>query len=216
MSFAVIIDISGSARDKEAFLRDNSLKLFDALEQSGYRGIFGDFNDELYLSSKTNSHSKATEELKQVKFRGGTALYSAMAESAKELAKHSAPGERRAIFVFSDGEDNASNRSLKTALAETQSYGVSVYCIGVLGNDVNKKSLEALNTLSTSTGGVAILLNRPKEFMQPLLAAVKEQYQITLRTSIADNKSHSISISPNDRSLKVFAPTEFQIAKKHN
>jgi von Willebrand factor type A domain len=214
VNFAVIFDMSGSNRDKEAFLRQNSLKLFDSLEQHGYHGMFGDFNDELYLNPKTSTHDAAVSELAQVRFRGGTALYASIADSAKRLAKQFPdPSARRAIFVFTDGEDNASDRSLKTAIAETQKSGVSVYCIGVLGNDVQKKSVETLNAFASYTGGAAVLLNQPKEFIEPLLSTVKQQYWISIKTTLQDNKPHTLSITTENHSLKVFAPSEFRIEK---
>ena len=177
--FAILLDVSGSMKDEQPFEKQSALELFRRLAAVRNVGYFGDFNDELYLERKPASLETAVKELKGIgDFRGGSALRYAVVEAAK-LVNRSATGtnNRRIVFVFSDGEDNASKLSLKEAVANLQSEGVPVFCIGLLGGAKSRqKSVTELQTLSDSTGGVSILLSEPQEFLPALLPHVENQY----------------------------------------
>ncbi len=208
--FVILLDVSGSTKDEQSFEKQSALELFRRLAVGRNVGYFGDFNDELYLNRKPASLERAVKELKEIgDFRGGTALRYAVVEAAK-LVNRSAMGtkNRRIVFVFSDGEDDASKFGLKEVVANLQSEGVPVFCIGLLGGaKSHQKSVTELQTLSDSTGGVSILLSEPQEFLPALLPHVENQYWLTVASPVAaDRKLHSLSVGSTDSALRIYVP----------
>src|SRR5258705_8848537 len=209
--FAILLDVSASMQDEQSLEKQSALELFRRLAVGRNVGYFGDFNDELYFERKPATLETAVKELKKIgDFRGGSALRYAVVEAAK-LVNQSATGtnNRRITFVFSDGEDNASKLSLKEAVANLQSQGVPVFCIGPLGGTKSRqKSVTELQTLSDSTGGVSILLSEPQEFLPALLPHVENQYWLTVASPVAvDRKLHSLSVGSTDSALRIYVPS---------
>ncbi len=89
---------------------------------------------------------------------GGTALFDAIFFSAR--LKMKPLSGRKALLVFSDGEDNSSDLSLSTAIEAAQGADALVY--GIRYTEVkhhklskeNVKGMTAMKRLSTETGGV--------------------------------------------------------------
>lgn len=88
---------------------------------------------------------------------GGTALYDAIYFSiAEKLQK--AGERRRALLVFSDGEDNSSEHDLLDVLEEAQDTGTLVYCIRYTQKEHgrltarNKYGMRVMRHIATLTG----------------------------------------------------------------
>ena len=209
--FAVLIDVSGSSRDKQAFEKKSSLELFRALRTGENTGYFGDFDDELYLEKKPATIESINAELKRIGvFRGGTAFYDAVFRATQFVGR--APGQqtaRRALFVLTDGDDTASKRSLEGAIQEAQRQGVTVFCIGL---QASKKGAARIRTLSAATGGTALFLTRPDDYIPSLLQVLQYQFWITLTLPAAgDNKLHTVTLASSDTDARISAPTHILV-----
>ena len=114
------------------------------------------FNDEYYLDQDfTNDLNKMREALEKVDTRGGTALYDAVVASADHLKKN-AKLEKRVLFVVTDGEDNESQETLEQAIRRLQEEnGPTVYAIGLLGEEKQRRARKALQFIAEKTGGIA-------------------------------------------------------------
>ena len=114
------------------------------------------FSDEYFLdqpfTSKINLLQNALEKYET---RGGTALYDAVVASADELKKHGKL-QKKILFVVTDGEDDASRESLEQAVRRLQEEnGPTVYAIGLLGEERQRRAKRALETIAERTGGIA-------------------------------------------------------------
>src|SRR5690348_18080783 len=114
------------------------------------------FNDEYYLDQDfTSSVPKLKDALEKIEARGGTALYDALVASADHLKKN-ARLEKKVLLVVTDGEDNASRETLEQAARRLQEEnGPTVYTIGLLGEERQRRARRALTALAEQTGGVA-------------------------------------------------------------
>ncbi len=93
--------------------------------------------------------------LERIESRGGTALYDALVATSDHLMK-SAKLQKKIILVVTDGEDTASRDTLEQAVrAIAVDGGPTVYAIGLLGQEREKKARRALRILAEQTGGVA-------------------------------------------------------------
>jgi VWFA-related protein len=155
VSMGIVIDNSGSMREKREKVNKAALNLVQSSNAQDEVFVVN-FSDEYYLDQPfTNKISLLKEALERYETRGGTALYDAVVASAEELKKH-ARLQKKVLFVVTDGEDDASRESLEQAVKRLQQEnGPTLYAIGVLGGEKERRARRALQTLAERTGGIA-------------------------------------------------------------
>lgn len=182
VSIGIVIDNSGSMREKRAKVNQAALNLVRASNPKDEVFVVN-FNDEYYLDQDfTNDLLKLKEALEKIDASGGTALYDAVVASAEHL-KRNARLEKRVLFVVTDGEDNASNENLEQAVKQLQEPdGPSVYAIGILGDEEHpKRAKRALETIAQRTGGLAFFpktLDEVDEISRTVAHDIRNQYLI--------------------------------------
>jgi VWFA-related protein len=143
------------------------------------------FNDEYYLDQDfTADVPRLREALERIESRGGTAMYDAVVASASHL-KQAAKLQKKVLLVVTDGEDNASRESLEAAVRRLQEEGgPTVYTIGILGGEREKRARRALREMAEETGGVAFFpkdLSEVDSISQQVARDVRNQYTIGYR-----------------------------------
>ena len=181
VAMGIVIDNSGSMREKRDKVNKAALNLVRASNPNDQVFVVN-FNDEYYLDQDfTGKIDKLKEALEKVESRGGTALYDALVASADHLKKN-ARLEKKVIFVVTDGEDNASRESLEQAVQRLQAEnGPTVYAIGLLGEEKQRRARRALQEIATRTGGVAFLprtLDEVDEISRSVAHDIRNQYTI--------------------------------------
>lgn len=204
VSLGIIIDDSGSMRDKRAKVSAAALQLVKSSNRNDEVFIVN-FNDTAYLDVPfTNSIPKMEEGLSKIEARGGTAMRDAVSMSidyVREKAKH----RKKVLLVISDGDDTASIETLEKLVAKCQRSEVLVYAIAVLSTEEARKAKaaqRAMNTLTTASGGVAYFPKELTEVEQIALQVANEirnQYIITYSPSRQelDSSFRSIKVSVN-------------------
>jgi Ca-activated chloride channel family protein len=148
----------------------------------------------------------------------GTAFYDSIYYSVTEkLAK--AEG-RKAILMFSDGEDNSSSRNMMEAIEAAQTANVIVYTIryteknkhGVL-NARNKYGIGVMDRVAKETGGAHIDAQHtdPHTYFRQIAEELRTSYELAYYPT---NKAHDrtfrkIRIKPKDESIKVRVKTGY-------
>ena len=159
VSLGILVDNSGSMRDKRAAVNDATLHLV-RVSNSADAAFVVNFSDRAILDQGFTSDMNLLEKgLSHIDSKGGTALYDAIVASANEMARH-ATQQKQVLLIITDGEDNASRLTLQQAIRRVQALdGPVVYSIGLLYEDLSKEEAAAarkdLETLSLETGGVA-------------------------------------------------------------
>jgi len=160
VSIGMIIDNSGSMRDKRAAVNTAALDLVRASNRDDEAFVVN-FSDEAFIDQDfTSDIGKLREGLSHIDSKGGTALYDAVVASADQLAKN-AKRPKQALLIITDGEDNASTFSLEQTIRRVQDLqGPVVYSIGLLfgdegGGRESRRAKRALKLLSDETGGIA-------------------------------------------------------------
>jgi Ca-activated chloride channel family protein len=158
VSMGLIVDNSGSMRDKRPRVNEAAITLVQASNPSDEAFVVN-FNDDFYLDLDkdfTNSIPELKEALERIDSRGSTALYDAIIGSLDHLKK--ASKDKRVLLVITDGEDNASHNSLEKTVREIQKTDTVIYTIGLLGEEKKKErnhARKALSAIATASGGVA-------------------------------------------------------------
>jgi Ca-activated chloride channel homolog len=88
-----------------------------------------------------------------------------------------------------DGEDNASRESLEQAIRRLEDEnGPTVYTIGILGDEHQKRAHRALQTLADRTGGVAFFpkdLREVDAISREVAQDIRNQYTIGYKPQVA-------------------------------
>ena len=162
VSMGLVIDNSGSMRDKRAKVEAAALALVkDSNPQDEV--FIVNFNDEAFLDKDfTNDIRDLQEGLARIDSRGGTAMRDAIRMSIDHL-KEKAKKDKKVLVVVTDGNDNSSLISLESLVKSAQDSGVLIYTVGLLSEEERREARRcrrALEELSTVTGGEAYF---PKE-----------------------------------------------------
>jgi Ca-activated chloride channel family protein len=156
VSMGIIIDNSGSMRDKRAKVAAASLALVKASNPQDEVFIVN-FNDDAYLDQSFTSNIRKLEEtLEKIDSNGGTAMRDAIGMSI-DYAKEKGKKDKKVLLVVTDGNDNASIETLEQLVRKAQQSEVLIYCIGLLNDEEPreaKKARRALNALAKASGGL--------------------------------------------------------------
>lgn len=158
VSLGILVDNSGSMRDKRLAVKGAALNLLRASNPLDATFIVN-FSDQAFLDQGFTSDLDALNRgLSHFDSKGTTALYDAVAASAGELASH-AKHPKQVLLVITDGADNASRLDLEQAIRRVQNLGGPVvYTIGLLfdtDKEESERARTALERLSQETGGIS-------------------------------------------------------------
>jgi VWFA-related protein len=156
VSLGIIIDNSGSMRDKRAKVAAASLLLVKDSNPQDEEFIV-DFNDDAYLDQPLTSEIKKLEAaLDRLDAKGGTAMRDAIGMSI-DYVKDKGKKDKKVLLVITDGNDNTSNESLEQLVRKAQRSEVLVYCIGLLSEEEPREARNAkraLRALAEASGGM--------------------------------------------------------------
>jgi Ca-activated chloride channel homolog len=191
ISLGILVDNSGSMRDKRAAVNTAALDLVRASNPQDEAFVVN-FSDEAFLDQDfTSDINKLRQGLSHIESRGGTALYDAVVASADQLSQ-GARRSKQVLLIITDGEDNASTLNLEQTIRRIQDLqGPVVYSIGLLfGDDARgqeaHRARRALQLLSDETGGLAFF---PKSLADVDVVAaevakdIRNQYTIGYHSS---------------------------------
>jgi len=158
VSMGLVIDNSGSMRDKRPRVNEAALTLVQASNPQDEAFVVN-FNDDFYLDLDkdfTNSIPELKEALERIDSRGSTAMRDAIIGSLDHLKK--ASKDKKVLLVVTDGEDNASRNSLEKMIREIQKTDTVIYTIGLLSQENKKEAKRArkvLEQMASASGGLA-------------------------------------------------------------
>ncbi|PYU48923.1 MAG: VWA domain-containing protein [Acidobacteria bacterium] len=158
VSMGLVIDNSGSMRDKRPRVNEAAITLVQASNPQDEAFVVN-FNDDFYLDLDkdfTSSIPELKEALERIDSRGSTAMRDAILGSLDHLKK--ASKDKKVLLVVTDGEDNASRNSLEKMIREIQKTDTVIYTIGLLGQENKKEAKRArkvLEQISAASGGLA-------------------------------------------------------------
>jgi len=186
VSMGILIDNSGSMRDKRAAVNTAALDLVKASNPQDEAFVVN-FSDEAFIDQDfTSNIAKLRDGLAHIDSKGGTALYDAVVASADQLAK-GAKRPKQVLLIVTDGEDNASSLNLEQTIRRVQDLqGPVVYSIGLLFGDEGggreaHRAKRALQLLSNETGGIAYFpksLENVDQICAEVARDIRNQYTI--------------------------------------
>ena len=187
VALAIVIDNSGSMRDKRSSVNAAAMNLVRAGNPQDQICVVN-FNSEFYLDQDyTSDVALLKDALERIESHGATALYDALMATSDHLIKN-AKLEKKVILVVTDGEDTASYNTLEKAVrAIAVDGGPAVYAIGILGREKQRKARHALSILAGQTGGVAFFpvdVSEVESISQQVARDLRDQYTIAYKPSM--------------------------------
>lgn len=162
VTMGLVVDNSGSMREKRAQVNAAALA-FVKTSNPQDEAFVVNFNDEYYLDTEgdfTSDQKDLNDALARIDSRGSTALYDAVIGSLTHIKK--GHKDKRVLLVITDGDDDASTKTLADTMKAAEESNATIYAIGVFSDDdrqhqktMVRRSKKELAELSQVTGGDA-------------------------------------------------------------
>jgi len=187
LDIAVLMDTSNSVKLKLPFEKDAAEDFVATV--TTYRRkdqvSFITFDSEVALHQDfTDSQELLIKAIRKVKAGGYTRLYDAVYRVIEEkMANLTGTDARRIIVVLSDGEDTASEHSLKEAIEMAQRYDVTIFGISTknfkgIGSGLTENSDDKeLRRLCEETGGQIFLPSEKIELFKAFTQVAQDLRQ---------------------------------------
>lgn len=147
----------------------------------------------------------------------GTAFYDSIYYSTME--KLAGQSGRRALLVFSDGEDNSSSHDMMTTIEAAQAVNVQVYTIRYTEKEHghltarNKYGIRVMERIAKETGGTQIDAETtdPHTYFKQIAEELRSSYELAYYPSnpAKDDTFRKIVIRPKQAGLTVHAKTGY-------
>jgi VWFA-related protein len=125
-NLVLLLDVSGSVDNYVTFIRKAARNFVDTVSAEDRISIVTFNEDVKVLSGFTTDKAKLSKSLDSFDAGGGTAYYDSLAYALTDTLRP-LKGERTAIVVLSDGDDNHSFLSFNALLGSIQESGALVY-----------------------------------------------------------------------------------------
>lgn len=167
----VAIDISGSMISAMPRLKNAVQEFLGALPSGNQVTLLG-FNDTMFtLTRRETNPADRVRAVDRLAAWGGTALYDVILRGRGMLGRQTG---RRALVIFSDGEDQGSHATISDVERALQSSDLTLYMIGQ-GRGVTRQSLKrVMDRLSIPTGGRSLSTDSVDELRGAFGVVVEE------------------------------------------
>jgi VWFA-related protein len=163
MRYCILFDTSNSGKEDFRLSQRSALEVLQqAVHQDTDSGWLMLFDAKLLQSDETTDRMKIGKAIAAARPGGATAFYDAITHCAQRMADGPAEPLRKVMFIFSDGDDNYSQTTSKSAAQAVLRAGVRVYVVYTRAV-IPRESLFYLQHLTKETGGKLFELNSEKD-----------------------------------------------------
>jgi VWFA-related protein len=184
MHCAILLDTTGSMSTALPRLKNSVIDLINALGPEDYVAVYT-FTEQLVVQQDfTQDKDAARRAVLRLRPGGRTALFNALSEAAETMRNQSG---KKAMVVFTDGDDNASVLNSEAAVNRARVDGVPLFTVAE-GEALDSSDLKkVLASLSTSTGGAAFEVDDQKSMdaiFQRISNQLRHMYLLAYTPSI--------------------------------
>jgi VWFA-related protein len=196
LELVTAVDISGSMTPAMPKLKQAAKEFLGAVPARHQVTLLG-FNDTIFaLTRKTTDPTERIRAVERLAPWGATALYDVILRANDMLGRQIG---RKAVVVFSDGEDQGSHVALQDVERRLQTSDVTLYMIGQ-GRGVSQEYLKKIMIrLTAPSGGRAFFTDSIDQLhgaFEELLDELSNQYLLGYQPTNArrDDKWHEIKV----------------------
>ncbi len=211
LSLVLVLDVSTSMALKLRKTREAALQLLSALKPSDRAAVLTFASNVVGFTPLATDRTAARTAIEEARVSGETALYDATAVALRKLREASG---RRAVVLFTDGEDNRSRMAVDQVIDLARASEASVFAVGQ-GVDEAKALVRTLDRLAEETGGrtwfISSMRNLPDAF-RDVVAELENQYFLTFTPEDQRPRTwHQIVVKMRKPGLTVRAKRAFRI-----
>lgn len=217
-NLVLVLDVSGSVSERIDFIRKAARNFLGTVSAQDRIAILSFRDDIQVISNFTTDRRQLNESLNQIDAGGGTALYDTLAYALVDTLKP-LRGERTAIVVMSDGDDNKSFVPFGALLEATVESGALIYPLYIPSGLIPESSVVAPNTtsdplrsryltlttranetgrkLAEASGGVYYSITRLDDLQRAyddVVAQLRTSYTITYASNIGNTPARRIRV----------------------
>jgi Ca-activated chloride channel family protein len=219
LTIALLVDTSGSIRDKLRFEQEAAIEFFySTLHRGKDKGMVISFDSGVdLLQDFTDNPETLADAVRKIRAGGGTSLYDAIYLAVNEKLANQ-PG-RLVIILISDGDDNSSRISLTETLELAQRRNVAIYSISTnsaayFGSKDQDRGDKTLKRFSEETGVRPFFPEKIQDLavsFQEIGEELRSQYRLAYIPSNnkADGTFRKIRIDVANKGYKVKARTGY-------
>jgi VWFA-related protein len=210
LSAVLVLDVSGSMLFKIEEARRSAHAFVDALKADDEVGLLTFNSTTVGWVPFTRQREPIHAAIDATRTEGETALYDATGQALRRLKPLK---RRKAVILFTDGEDNRSRLSVDQVVGMARASEVSIYSVAQ-GLDERTTLRAFLDQLAEQTGGRSYFIGSieklPETFGQ-ILRELKSQYFLTYtpRPGLRPKTWHKIQVKVNRPDLVVRARKEY-------
>jgi VWFA-related protein len=215
LDLLLAIDVSGSMADSLPDLKEAVTSFLRAVRPIDRVTIVA-FNDTMFtLAAEETDVDARVAAVDRLLAFGGTALYDVLSKSVDTLQEGTG---RRAIVLFTDGEDRSSQTTLATVREKLESTDATLFVIG-LGRGATAAELrKTLEDLVDANGGLVLFAERAKDLKTPfatILDELSHQYLLGYEPTdpTGDGAWRPIKVDMTDKNLRVRVRRGYRLSK---
>jgi VWFA-related protein len=179
LELVAAIDVSSSMTSAIGNVKDAAKRFLTGLAPADQVTVLA-FNESIFtLARRATDPAARTRAVDRLDAWGGTALYDAIIKAIDILGRQSG---RRAVVLFSDGEDQSSHAALDAAIRATEGSDATIYAVGQ-GRAVGRPALQKLlKHIASVSGGRAFFsddLSRLDAVFAEILEDLRNQYLLS-------------------------------------
>lgn len=226
-NLVLLLDVSGSVDEHINFIRKVARNFINTVGPHDRISVISFREDVQVISDFTTDHSLLTQRLKDIDAGGPTALYDALAYTLVEQLKQ-LRGERTAVVVISDGDDNKSFVPFGAVLEAVLESGALIYPLYVPSGLIRESSVPAPETtrdplrtryltlttraeeegrkLASVSGGVYYPITRLDELQRAyddIVAQLRMSYKLTYGSNTASVRERRVRVQVNREGASV-------------
>ncbi|HEY6148151.1 MAG TPA: VWA domain-containing protein [Thermoanaerobaculia bacterium] len=207
----LVLDISESMTPKLEDARRAAHAFVAALKPEDEIGLYTFNSTVVGAVDLTKNHAAIQSAIDEARPAGETALYDVTAAALRRLKPVK---NRKAVILFTDGEDNQSRLSVAQVIEMARASEVSIFSIAQ-GTDESKTLKVFLDRLADQTGGRCWFIGSIKklnETFRQVVAELKSQYFLTYTPPETLRKSwRQVQVRVNRPSVVVRAKREYYL-----
>jgi Ca-activated chloride channel family protein len=181
LSCAILLDTTGSMRDSLPTVKNALSRLIDEYREQDSVAVYGFSVSLELLQDFTRDKAAAKRAVMRTRAAGETALFDALTQVTMEIGNRAG---KKAIIVFTDGDDNASVLNSQRVVERAKKSGIPVYTVAQGEARRSDQLMTRLKDIARMTGGKtygAKDVHDAAQILQDVSAELQHTYLLSYR-----------------------------------
>jgi VWFA-related protein len=168
---ALLLDNTLSMQSALPSLKNAALELIGQLRDADSLMVYTFSDSVIAYDAPSRDKTAGRRAVIRTRAKGDTALYDALIRVIRDM---SALQGKKAIAVFTDGDDNTSSLGAENVIRRAKAAGIPIYTIAQGTALANPALPRLLSEISKGTGGLPFSIREPKEIQEVFDAVAKD------------------------------------------